>query len=170
MPRVYDIKCSDEFVPGPDKESFIMARRLMKEEGLMVGGSSGQAMHAALEYIKKNKIGKGKRCVVVCPDNIRNYMTKHLNADWMYERNYISEEECMKLNTTDLVPNHDWGKKLKVSDLPLHEAKIIDIKTTCWEAAKLMKGSNFDQFPVREDGKIVGVLTDKNLLARLSKQ
>ena len=76
---------------GPDKEGFIMARRLMREEGLLCGGSSGTAMHGAIEYIKQSKIGKGKRVVVLLPDNIRNYMTKHLNADWMYERGYMTE-------------------------------------------------------------------------------
>lgn len=71
-----------------------MARRLLREEGLMCGGSSGTAMNAAVDYIKQNKIGKGKRVVVLLPDNIRNYMTKHLNADWMCERGYITEQEC----------------------------------------------------------------------------
>lgn len=79
---------------GPDKEGFIMARRLMREEGLMCGGSSGIAMQGAIEFIKAHKIGKGKRVVVLLPDNIRNYMTKHLNADWMYERGYITEQDC----------------------------------------------------------------------------
>lgn len=58
----------------------------------MCGGSSGTAMDAAINYIKEHKIGKGKRVVVLLPDNIRNYMTKHLNDDWMYERGYITEE------------------------------------------------------------------------------
>ena len=49
-----------------------MARRLMREEGLMSGDSSGAAMWAALKYIKENKIGKGKRVVVILPDSIRN--------------------------------------------------------------------------------------------------
>ena len=60
----------------------------------MCGGSSGFAMYGALKWIKDNNIGKGKRVVVILPDNIRNYMTKHLNADWMYERGYMSEKEC----------------------------------------------------------------------------
>jgi len=68
-----------------------MARRLLREEGLMCGGSSGTAFWAALEYIKENKIPADKRCVVLLPDNIRNYMTKHLNLDWMCERGYITE-------------------------------------------------------------------------------
>jgi cystathionine beta-synthase len=68
-----------------------MARRLLKEEGLMAGGSSGTAMYAAVKYCKEKNLGKDKVVVVVMPDNIRNYLTKHLNSDWMYERGYISE-------------------------------------------------------------------------------
>lgn len=94
LPRVFDRTVVDEWLKGPDKESFQMARRLMREEGLMCGGSSGTAMWGAIEYIKKQKIGKGKRVVVLLPDNIRNYMTKHLNSDWMYERGYMTEKEC----------------------------------------------------------------------------
>lgn len=96
IPRVCDRTLVDDWMKAPDKESYLMARRLMKEEGLMCGGSSGTAMWAAIKYIKENNIGAGKRCVVLLPDNIRNYMTKHLNDDWMYERNYITEEECAK--------------------------------------------------------------------------
>ena len=81
----------DHWIKAPDKESYLMARRLMREEGLMCGGSSGTAFWAAVKYIKEQKIGKGKRVVVLLPDNIRNYMTKHLNDDWMYEQGYITE-------------------------------------------------------------------------------
>lgn len=91
IPRVLDRTHTDHWMKGPDKESFIMARRLMREEGMMCGGSSGTAMWGALKYIKDNNIGEGKRCVVLLPDNIRNYITKHLSADWMYEKTYITE-------------------------------------------------------------------------------
>ena len=100
----------DEWIKGPDKESYVTARRLLREEGLMCGGSSGTAFWAAMEYIKEHKIGKDKRVVVILPDNIRNYMTKHLNNDWMYERGYITEEECAKAAVSDLIPNTDWGQ------------------------------------------------------------
>lgn len=105
-----------------------MARRLMREEGMMCGGSSGTAMWGALEYIKTHNIGEGKRCVVLLPDNIRNYITKHLSTDWMYEKGYIDEQECIKLNTSDLVPNKDWGQDIKISDLPLEATKFLDSK------------------------------------------
>ena len=113
----------------PDKESYLWARRLLREEGLMCGGSSGSAFWGAVEYIKEHKIGKGKRCVVLLPDNIRNYMTKHLNNDWMYERNYITEEECAKAATSDLVKNTDWGQDKTVGDLVLKKAVFLDADT-----------------------------------------
>jgi cystathionine beta-synthase len=91
IPRVLDRTVCDTWIKGPDKESFNMARRLLREEGMMCGGSSGQAMWAAVKHIKESGIGKGKTVVVLLPDNIRNYMTKHLNNDWMYERQYITE-------------------------------------------------------------------------------
>jgi len=91
IPRVLGHAHVDEWVKSYDPPTFAMARRLIKEEGLLCGGSSGTAMHYAIEYIKKHNIGKGKVCVVLLPDNIRNYITKHLSADWMYERGYISE-------------------------------------------------------------------------------
>ena len=96
----------------------------------MCGGSSGSAVWGAIDYIKKNNIGKGKRCVVLLPDNIRNYMTKHLNNDWMYERNYITEQECAAGATSDLVPNEDWGQDKNVahlvSSLDLPSAVFLD--------------------------------------------
>ena len=148
-----------------------MARRLMKQEGLLCGGSSGFAMYGAIEYIKKHKIGKDKRVVVILPDNIRNYMTKHLNSDWMYERGYMSEKECASEYISDLVENTDWGQKLTVKDLPLHEALFVKDTITCQEAITLSKKYGFDQFPVKNvKGETIGVLTDKNLMTRLSKR
>ena len=96
VPRVIDRSNTDLWIKTPDRESHLMARRLMREEGLMCGSTSGSAMWAALKLIKQKNIGKGKRCVVVFPDGIRNFMTKLLNDDWMYEQGYISEEDCAK--------------------------------------------------------------------------
>jgi len=58
---------------------------------MLVGGSSGTALAGAMTAIKELKIGKGKRVVVLLPDSIRNYMTKFLNNDWMYENGFITE-------------------------------------------------------------------------------
>ncbi len=81
IPDVLDNGLVDEYVKTEDEESFIMARRLIREEGLLCGGSSGSAMVAALRAALK--LNKDKNCLVILPDGIRNYMTKFPNDDWM---------------------------------------------------------------------------------------
>jgi cystathionine beta-synthase len=84
-------------------------------------------------------------------DGIRNYMTKHLSADWMYERGYITEEDCTAANTDTLLPCKDWGQDKKVKDLALKEASFMKITDTCEEALKRMKDTGFEQFPVKDE-------------------
>ena len=81
IPDVLDNGLVDEYVKTEDEESFIMARRLIKEEGLLCGGSSGSAMVAALKAAVK--LNNDKNCLVILPDGIRNYMTKFPNDGWM---------------------------------------------------------------------------------------
>jgi len=89
IPRVLDRTVVDRWVKSIDKESFYWARRLIKEEGLLCGGSSGGVFKAALDIAKE--LGPGKRVVVVLPDSIRNYMTKFLSDDWLYENGFLDE-------------------------------------------------------------------------------
>ena len=77
FPDVLDNSLVDEYVKTEDEESFVMARRLIKEEGLMCGGSSGSAMIAALKGAAQ--LDEDQKCLVVLPDGIRNYMTKFPN-------------------------------------------------------------------------------------------
>lgn len=71
----------DEWYKSEDKESFQMARRMIREEGLMCGGSCGSAMAAALKAAKR--LRPDQRAVVLLADSTRNYMTKFLSDDWM---------------------------------------------------------------------------------------
>ena len=86
FPDVLDNDLVDEYVKTEDEESFIMARRLIKEEGFLCGGSCGSAMVAALKSAKH--LDKEKRCLVVLPDGIRNYMTKFPNDQWMKDQGF----------------------------------------------------------------------------------
>jgi len=87
FPDVLDNTLVDEYIKVNDQDSFLMARRLIREEGLLVGGSSGTAVFAALDAAKQLK--KGQKCLVVLPDGIRNYMSKFVDDNWMRENHFI---------------------------------------------------------------------------------
>ena len=87
FPKTFEKQYIDEFVKVNDKEAFGTARALIREEGLLIGGSCGSAMFAALKAAKTLK--KGQNCLVILPDSIRNYMRKFLSDDWMKENELI---------------------------------------------------------------------------------
>ena len=87
FPDVLDNNLIDSYVKTNDADSFMMARRLIREEGLLVGGSSGAAMWGALQAAKSLK--KGEKCLVILPDSIRNYMSKFVNDEWMKEQGFL---------------------------------------------------------------------------------
>ncbi len=87
FPDVLDLSIVDKWVKTNDKDSFLMARRLIKEEGLLVGGSSGAAVWAALQVAKQ--LNKNQKCLVILPDSIRNYLGKFVSDDWMREKGFL---------------------------------------------------------------------------------
>lgn len=90
FPAVLDNKLVDEYVKVHDKESFLMARRLIREEGLLVGGSSGTAVWAALKSAQQLK--SGQKCLVILPDSIRNYLSKFVDDKWMRANGFLEEK------------------------------------------------------------------------------
>jgi len=87
FPEVLDNSLVDEYIKTKDAESFQMARRLISEEGLLIGGSSGAAMWGALQAAQT--LQKGQNCLVILPDSIRNYMSKFANDEWMKEEGFF---------------------------------------------------------------------------------
>ena len=87
IPDVLDNGLVDEYVKINDKDSFLTARRLIQEEGLLIGGSSGSAVWAALQVAERLKAGQ--RCLVILPDSIRNYLTKLADDAWMKKQGFL---------------------------------------------------------------------------------
>lgn len=87
IPEVLDNTLIDRYIKTNDYNSFTMARRLIREEGLLVGGSSGAAMWAALQAAKELK--NDQKCLVLLPDSIRNYLTKFASDTWMQEHDFL---------------------------------------------------------------------------------
>ena len=87
FPKILDNSIVDEYVKVNDKDTFKIARSLIKDEGLLIGGSCGTATFAALEAAKSLK--KGQNCLVILPDGIRNYMRKFVSDEWMEENDLV---------------------------------------------------------------------------------
>eukprot|EP00094_Tigriopus_californicus_P003248 TCALIF_03124-PA protein Name:"Similar to CBS Cystathionine beta-synthase (Macaca fascicularis)" AED:0.10 eAED:0.10 QI:0/0/0/1/1/1/8/0/574 len=156
IPTVLDRSVADKWRKSNDKDTFRMARRLIREEGLLCGGSSGAAMAIAVDEAKSLKAGQ--KCVVVLPDSVRNYMTKFLNDNWLAERDIIQLKEDEKL----------WWSNLKVSSLELSAPLSIRPTLKVEDTIKIMNKEGYDQLPVIDDkGKICGVATLGSLKTKL---
>jgi cystathionine beta-synthase len=89
IPSNYDFTVIDEMVKVTDKESFLMTRRLVREEGIFAGISCGSALAGALTYVKQMGWGEDKRVVVILPDSGSRYLSKVFDDDWMRENGML---------------------------------------------------------------------------------
>ena len=144
IPKNCDRNIVDKWYKCNDKESFLMARRIIKEEGLLVGGSSGSALVAALQYCKELNLGPDKRAVIIFCDGIRNYISKFLNDDWMLENNYFTQEEYDKITFSKYNPTVTYGEKQLISDLGLSPVTPVRKTSTCIEVLEIIKSKKTD--------------------------
>ncbi|OGG13371.1 cystathionine beta-synthase [Candidatus Gottesmanbacteria bacterium RIFCSPHIGHO2_02_FULL_39_11] len=148
IPETIDFSVIDDVVVVGDKESFITARRLAREEGILAGGSSGLAVAGMRQAVKKIKKGM---VVVILPDSGRNYLSKFYNDEWMRDFGFLESEE--------------------ESIAPLLNKKLhfisIDSAASPYEAVKIMRKYQISQMPVIKDKKVVGILSELILIENL---
>ena len=154
VPATFNRQVVDEMVRVSDSESFNMARRLAREEGLLVGGSSGTAMAAAIKYARR--LAPGKVMVVLLPDSGRNYLTKIFSDKWMQDNGFL--EEAVKSVTAGEVLSTKREFPDLVSIAP--SAKGID-------AMKTLEQYAISQLPVIENGQCLGSLNEVTLVRLL---
>ncbi|MBK7878724.1 MAG: cystathionine beta-synthase [Planctomycetes bacterium] len=153
IPKVLDRGLVDEWVKTEDRPSFLMARKLIRQEGLLCGGSSGSAVWAAREMAKK--YGPNKRIVVLLPDSVRNYMTKFMDPQWMKENGFT--ESAWETNSI--------GDTLR--QLPRRKLITCGSADTIADSVMQMKEHGISQLPVVDDGRLVGIVTESDVLGKL---
>ncbi|KYO39072.1 cystathionine beta-synthase-like protein isoform X1 [Alligator mississippiensis] len=158
IPTVLDRSVVDKWYKSNDEESFVLARMLIREEGMLCGGSSGSAMSVAVKAAKDLK--EGQRCVVILPDSVRNYMSKFLSDKWMTQKGFMKEEDTRS--------NKPWWWHLSVQELSLSAPLTVLPTVTCEKTIEILRVKGFDQAPVvDESGVILGMVTLGNMLSSL---
>jgi cystathionine beta-synthase len=167
VPAVLDRALVDTWVKTDDKSSLVMSRRLIRQEGLLVGGSSGAAMCGALAAVRAAGLKKGQRCVVLFADSVRNYMSKFLNDDYMWRLGFV--DEARHIGVGGVVGDGAWWARRTVAELGVSAPITVLPSVTAAQAAELMAQAGVDQLPVVDAGNnILGVVTDGHLSSLLA--
>jgi len=153
VPGVLHLEYVDEMIEVTDKESFLMARRLTREEGLMAGGSAGTAVAGLMKIADRFK--DDDVVVVLLPDSGERYLSKIYNDDWMRENGFLTPEKVTARYVLQ-------SKKKKMGDLV-----AIDPITTIRKALDLIKEHDVSQLPVLDRGKPIGAVHDNELMTRV---
>jgi cystathionine beta-synthase len=150
VPPTIDLKLVDQMERVSDLETFQMARRLTREEGIFVGGSTGTAVVAALRVARE--LPADAVVVVVSPSNGRSYMSKFYSDHWMIDNGFMAEQPAGKL-----------------SDLLRHKPllqPIISVRPDepVARAAHLLRQYNVSQLPVLADDQLVGSIQENEVM------
>jgi cystathionine beta-synthase len=151
LPQTVDMRVIDKILRISDKESFLMARRIAREEGLLVGGSSGTAVAAAVRVAQG--LSEDDVLVVVMPDSGRGYMSKIFNDEWMIANGFL-EDQRAKTTVGDVLR----------SKRPLPPMIAISEDDVVKHALDLLRTHEISQLPVMRGDAVVGSVNDVSVM------
>ncbi|WP_028810792.1 cystathionine beta-synthase [Streptomyces flavidovirens] len=160
-PSAYDASVTDEIVAVSDKDSFQMTRRLAKEEGLLVGGSCGMAVVAALRVAER--LGPDDVVVVLLPDSGRGYLSKIFNDEWMADYGFLEESG----------PHASVGDVLRYKEGDMPSLVHMHPEETVGQAIEVLREYGVSQMPIVKPGaghpdvmaaEVIGSVVERELL------
>ena len=155
IPDVLNVELLHDAAIVSDKEAFQTLQTLIREEGILGGSSTGTLVAGAVKWCQKQTTPK--RVVTFICDTGNKYLSKAFNKSWLHDNDLL--EVTLVGNLTDLVNRRaDQGDMISVS-----------ISDTLLTAYKRMRASDISQIPVLDQGKLVGVLDEEDLLFNVSK-
>jgi cystathionine beta-synthase len=153
VPPVCDLSRVTKAYSIPDRETLLTCRELLRKEGVMGGTSTGTLVAAALRYCRES--GRGKRVVTFVCDSGNKYLSKVYNDFWMIDQGFIERERHGDLRDLISRRHHD------------HAVATVGADERVLNAYQRMKLYDVSQLPVLEDGRIVGIVDEEDILAEV---
>lgn len=157
IPATIDLSLIDEMVVVSDRDAFITARHLARQEGILCGGSCGAAIFGALKYAQRMEAGQ--TMVVLLPDTGRNYLSRYFSDEYMKENGFWDDNESISVG--ELLENKPNGG---VAGSVLLTVGADEAVTA---AIEMMKRHSISQLPVMRNNVLVGTLQENALMNRI---
>jgi cystathionine beta-synthase len=160
-PGTFDRSLVDRWVRVSDRDALLTARRVTREEGILVGGSTGTAVFAALEIARE--LDASALVVVLFPDSGRSYLSKIYNDEWMRQNGFL-ERFAAPMTVRDVIKDREAG---------VPELVVVSRGASVRSAIDTMQRYGISQIPVVADGTartvsdIVGSVQEKTMLDRV---